>query len=503
MRWLRLRALALQQRLPGIVYAEVLVLGVWLLVASLMPMSRAWVEWVAYIACPALLGIGHLLAPRRVHGGRPYWALTFAWLGAACLGGLAHWKALDPATPWLSLARYGLIVVAVVMVGASLMAGRPSWVAEENTRIARPAWFICGAILTALFVGAGAYVVGSTSFPLALAPQQKGTTVRQLLSFPDSETPIWFAWSPDSRSLLMLTGERNRKSIWLTDVQSGRRTLVARGAGFSDDRPWAPDGSGFYYTVGEGQDAGVWFCSADPERRRLLMRGDEYGFITCSPDGRHIAYGHGDEVWVGNVDGSGGRMVGSKGGCAKWSPDGRHLLFFAREGEKRGARQVLWVASLDGEVRRIPAAGSAFDTPEWLNSGEIATLVDTPKGGWSGGGWRSTAVVEIWDVSGTRVARRTFDTPAPGIMGIGVASSPDGRRIAMDLEAVFPTAFAPPRIFILDAKSGGLSAVPVPGPPFGLKWSPNGEMLALDATAWRLQPEDSESRFGLYLVSGL
>ncbi len=97
------------------------------------PSATRW-ELMVFVGLPAAFGLSHLVTPRRDWGGKPYWLLAGVWFAAAVFGVLAHWPALDPLTPWFSLARDVLIACGLVLCGVSALLARACFAAYVDPR---------------------------------------------------------------------------------------------------------------------------------------------------------------------------------------------------------------------------------------------------------------------------------------------------------------------------------------------------------------------------------
>jgi len=96
-----------------------------------------------------------------------------------------------------------------------------------------------------------------------------------------------------------------------------------------------------------------------------------------SPDGAHIAYTRQQvnrledkwepSIWIMNADGSQNRFL-AKGGAARWSPDGKRLLYIADEG---GHSQIFvrWVG-VDGPATQVTRATDKVADARWSPDGK-------------------------------------------------------------------------------------------------------------------------------------
>ena len=133
------------------------------------------------------------------------------------------------------------------------------------------------------------------------------------------------AWSPDGKSLAYVSFESQKAVVWLQDVASGRRRVLADFRGSNSAPAFSPDG------------------------RRLV--------VTLSRDGN-------SQLYVINADGSGApqRLTSSLAidTEAVWAPDGASVFFVSDRG---GGPQVYRVPAGGGAVERITFQGDYNISP--------------------------------------------------------------------------------------------------------------------------------------------
>lgn len=150
------------------------------------------------------------------------------------------------------------------------------------------------------------------------------------------------AWSPDGKRLAYVSFESQKAVVWVQDVASGSRRVLADFRGSNSAPAWSPDG------------------------RRLVA--------TLSRDGN-------SQLYLINADGSGGpqRLTASTAidTEAVWSPDGASVYFVSDRG---GGPQVYRVPSGGGAVERITFQGDYNISPAISPDGRQLAYVSRQAG---------------------------------------------------------------------------------------------------------------------------
>jgi TolB protein len=223
------------------------------------------------------------------------------------------------------------------------------------------------------------------------------------------------AWSPDGRKLAYVSFERGNSSIFVQDIATGARELLASFKGINGAPAFAPDGKRLALTLSRTgnpeiyvmdlatkqltqvtnhysidtepewlPDGNLVFTSdrggkpqlyevstAGGEPTRLTFQGQYNASATVSYDGKKIAMaqGNGNVYRIALLD-------RSSGGSGRWqnlspgnldespsfAPNASMVLYAARD----GGRGVLYAVSVDGRVRqRLVLADGDVREPAW------------------------------------------------------------------------------------------------------------------------------------------
>lgn len=223
------------------------------------------------------------------------------------------------------------------------------------------------------------------------------------------------AWSPDGRQLAYVSFERGNSSIYLQDIATGARQLVAsfrgiNGApnfspdgrrlaltlsksgnpeiyvmdlgskqlrqvtdqfGIDTEAVWSADGASLYFTSDRGGKPQIYQVSASGgSATRVTFQGSYNAKASVSFDGKKIAVaqGNGNNYRIAMLDRSLGSprwstlSPGSLDESPSFAPNASMILYAARE----GSRGVLYAVSADARVRqRLVLADGDVREPAW------------------------------------------------------------------------------------------------------------------------------------------
>jgi TolB protein len=163
-----------------------------------------------------------------------------------------------------------------------------------------------------------------------------GENAQSALASPESI--ISPAWSPDGGRLAYVSFESRKPVIYVHDVASGRRRLIANFRGSNSAPAWSPDGRTLAVTLSRDGGSQLYVIDANGgEPRRLSQSNSIDTEPVYSPDGKNIYFvsdrGGAPQIYKMAASGGGAERVTFSGNyniSPAVSPDGRWLTYISR-----------------------------------------------------------------------------------------------------------------------------------------------------------------------------
>jgi len=192
------------------------------------------------------------------------------------------------------------------------------------------------------------------------------------------------AWSPDGRRLAYVSFETQKAVVWVQDLGTGERRMVANFRGSNSAPAWSPDGRQLALALsrdGLTQLFTLAVAGGTPQRVTSSSSIDTEPVYT--PDGRRLYFvsdrGGGPQIYRVDVGGGAVERVtfaGSYNISPALSPDGRTLAFITRQ----GAAFRLMTMDLDGSAA-TPLTDSADDeSPSFSPNGRLLVYATRMQG---------------------------------------------------------------------------------------------------------------------------
>jgi TolB protein len=150
------------------------------------------------------------------------------------------------------------------------------------------------------------------------------------------------AWSPDGKMIAYVSFESRNSAIYIQDILTGARQMVASNPGINSAPSWSPDGTRLALTLSKEGDPEVFILNL---ATRNLIRITNNRAIDTEPT---------------------------------WSPDGSSLLFTSDRG---GSPQIYQVSSSGGTARRMTFEGNYNSRARYSPDGSSITMVHNNGGG--------------------------------------------------------------------------------------------------------------------------
>ena len=180
------------------------------------------------------------------------------------------------------------------------------------------------------------------------------------------------SFSPDGRRLALTLSRSGNPEIYVMDLASKQLTQVTRHYGIDTEAVWAADGQSLYFTSDRAGKPQVYQVPAGGgDATRVSFQGDSNAKASISFDGKKIAMaqGTGNVYRIAVLDrsfGGAGRWQtlspGNLDESPSFAPNASMLIYATKEGR----RGVLFAVSADGSVRqRLVLADGDVREPAW------------------------------------------------------------------------------------------------------------------------------------------
>ena len=192
------------------------------------------------------------------------------------------------------------------------------------------------------------------------------------------------AWSPDGNQLAYVSFESRKPVVYVHNVSSGKRRLIANFKGSNSAPAWSPDGKTLAVTLSRDGGSQLFLLNASGgEPRRLIQSSSIDTEPVFSPDGQSIYFvsdrGGSPQIYRVLINGQGVERVtftGSYNISPVMSSDGRWMAYISRVG---GAFK-LHVMELAGGGSKAITETSADESPSFSPNGKLLVYATQQQG---------------------------------------------------------------------------------------------------------------------------
>jgi TolB protein len=229
----------------------------------------------------------------------------------------------------------------------------------SNEPIISPAWSADGGRL--------AYVSFESRKPVVYVHEVVSGKRRLIANFRGSNSAP--AWSPDGRSLAVTLSRDGGSQLYTIDANGGEPKRLTQSPGIDTEPIYAPDGRSIYFVSDRGGAPQIYRMSAgggNPER--VTFTGSYNISPAISPDGRWLAYISRIngvfklqvmELGSGNVNSITDTTADES---PSFAPNGRLIVYATRQ----NGREALMTTTLDGKIKaRLAGQGGDIREPDW------------------------------------------------------------------------------------------------------------------------------------------
>lgn len=227
-----------------------------------------------------------------------------------------------------------------------------------------------------------AYVTKSAQRYQLWVADADGENAQSALTSP--EPIISPAWSPDGNQLAYVSFESRKPVVYVHNVGSGKRRLIANFKGSNSAPAWSPDGNTIAVTLSRDGGSQLFLLNAlGGEPRRLIQSGSIDTEPVFAPDGQSIYFvsdrGGSPQIYKVATTGQGIERVtftGSYNISPTISPDGRWMAYISRVG---GAFKLHLMDIAGGSVRFLTDT-SADESPSFAPNGKLIVYATQQQG---------------------------------------------------------------------------------------------------------------------------
>jgi TolB protein len=192
------------------------------------------------------------------------------------------------------------------------------------------------------------------------------------------------AWSPNGKELAYVSFESQKAVVWVQDVGTGQRRMLANFRGSNSAPAWSPDGQNLALTLSRDGDAQLYLMPrAGGAAKRVTSSSAIDTEPVFSPDGRDLYFvsdrSGGPQIYRTPVGGGSVQRITFAGAyniSPAISPDGRVLAFVTRQG---GAHRLMKIELPNGTPIAITDTDDD-ESPSFAPNGRLLVYASRTQG---------------------------------------------------------------------------------------------------------------------------
>ena len=193
------------------------------------------------------------------------------------------------------------------------------------------------------------------------------------------------AWSPDGRQLAYVSFETQKAAVWVQDLGSGERRMVASFRGSNSAPAWSPDGRRLAVTLSQDGLAQIYTMPTGGGRPEKLTSSNSIDTEPVyTPDGRSIYFvsdrGGGPQIY--RIPASGGSVErvtfsGAYNISPAISPNGKSMAYISRQGNA----YRLMLQEFGGGTPQALTDSLDDESPSFSPNGRLIVYASRTQGG--------------------------------------------------------------------------------------------------------------------------
>jgi TolB protein len=183
------------------------------------------------------------------------------------------------------------------------------------------------------------------------------------------------AWSPTGRRLAYVSFEKRRSMVFVQDIWTGERTLIAEFDGINSAPAWSPDGRKLALTLSKDGNPEIYvFDVGNSSLRRITRHTAIDTEPAWSPDGGTLIFtsgrSGGPQIYQVSVAGGAAQRLtfqGSYNAGASFSPDGRNITLITNQGNG----YKVGIYSMNDRIVRALTSTVHDESPSFAPNGDM------------------------------------------------------------------------------------------------------------------------------------